>query len=103
MDQKIGLLGGYLKEYGDLRDQATQVLGGDGADDNLKQMQENIQVNINAVQGQINLLTEQRAMLQDQMEKLGMLSSDVQSMFVEGVGAAQNLYKTIKSVSDMTG
>lgn len=101
LDAKISELGGILTEYQGLRNDAVRVLGDD--DDNVRKMQANIDVNIKAVQGQQNLLKQQRDLLQQQMDNLGMLTSSVTEMFQEGVDTAKNLYQTIKTVGEITG
>lgn len=100
LDAKIGELGGILTEYQVLRNDAVRVLGDD--DDNVRQMQANLDVNIKAVQGQQNLLKEQRDLLQQQMDNLGMLTSSVSTMFQEGLQTARTAFQTIKTVGDLT-
>lgn len=101
LDAKINELGGILTEYQSARNEAVQVLGDDDA--NLNRMQAAIDQNIKAVQGQQNLLKEQRNLLQQQMDNLGMLTTHVGEMFQEGLESAKSLYNTIKAVGEITG
>lgn len=101
LDAKINELGGILTEYQQARSEATQVLGDD--DVNLNRMQAAIDQNIKAVQGQQNLLKEQRNLLQQQMDNLGMLTTHVGEMFQTGLESAKSLYNTIKAVGEITG
>lgn len=101
LDAKINELGGILTEYQSARNEAVQVLGDDDA--NLNRMQAAIDQNIKAVQGQQNLLKQQRDLLQHQMDNLGMLTTHVGEMFQEGLESAKSLYNTIKAVGEITG
>ena len=100
LDAKIAELGGILTEYQTLRNDAVRVLGDD--DDNLKEMQASLDTNIKAVQGQQNLLKEQRDLLQQQMDNLGILTSGVNTMFQEGLQTAKTAFQTIKTVGELT-
>lgn len=100
LDVKINELGGILTEYQALRNDAVRVLGDD--DDNLRKMQDSLDTNIKAVQGQQNLLKEQRDLLQTQMDNLGILTSSVGSMIEEGKQAAKTAFQTIKIVGELT-
>jgi len=99
LDTKIAAIDALLGEYRTLQQDATKVLG-DG-DSNLNKLKESVNKNIKAVEGQRQLLQESRAMLNKQMEQLGILSQNVDTMFSEGAQAAKNLFDTVKIVGDL--
>ena len=99
LDQKMNTLQTILSEYTALKNDAVKVFGDD--DDNLRAIQDQVQTNINAVQGQYNMLKETRDMLQKQREELGALGTNIGSTIEEAVSTAKSAFNAIKSVSDM--
>ena len=99
LDTKITAIETLLGEYRDLQRDATRVLG-DG-DSNLTALRNQVDVNIKSVTGQREELKESRAMLNKQMEQLGLLSQNVDTMFKEGAEAAKTMFKTVKIVGDL--
>ena len=99
LDTKIGAINTLLGEYQDLQRDATKVFG-DG-DSNLAKLRESVNSNIKAVMGQQEELKESRAMLEKQMQQLGILSQNVDTMFNEGAQTAKTLFNTVKIVGDL--
>ena len=75
------------------------MLGED--DSNLGEMRLSVQQNVNAVNGEIELLLESRAMLQQQMENMEELSANVTNMFQEAKQTAKTAFNTVKIVGDL--
>lgn len=99
LDDKMSQLDGILGEYETLQRDSVRVLGDN--DSNLEEMRASVQQNINAVNGQCQLLMESRQMLQNQMEKLEELSGNVQNMFQSTRELAKNSFNTVKIVGDL--
>ena len=99
LDSKITAIDTLIGEYQNLRTDATRVLG--EGDSNLQKLWDSIETNMKAVQGQRQLLHDSREMLQKQMEALGILSTDVNTMFDNGLEAAKTMFNTIKTVGGL--
>lgn len=99
LDNKVSELRGILAEYQTLQNDAVKVLGDD--DSNLGEMRASVQQNIDAVNGEIELLLESRTMLQQQMENLQELSGHVSNMFQEAKQTARTAFNTVKIVGDL--
>lgn len=100
LDGKISEMRTLLGEYQELKnDAALKVLGRD--DTNLAKLQDNIEKNVKAVEGQLNLLGESRKMLQKQMDNLELLSGDVGQTIDSAAQAAVSAFKTVKAVGDL--
>lgn len=99
LDNKVSELRGVLSEYESLQKDAVKVLGDD--DSNLEEMRNTVQQNINAVNGEIELLLESRQMLQQQMENMNELSANVATMFQEARQTAKTAFNTVKIVNDL--
>lgn len=101
LDNKMDNLNSILQEYQTLKDDAKRVFGED--DDNLRAIQDQVQTNINAVQGQYNLLKETRDMLQKQHDELGLLGQNIAQTIEDGVQTAKSAYSAIKAIKEITG
>lgn len=99
LDSKINEMETLLREYEDLKRGADKVLG--ESDSNAEKLKNSVQANINAVKGQQNILKESRAMLQKQMEDLGISSQDITNLLSEADAAAKTAFNTIKAVGNM--
>lgn len=99
LDSKINEMETLLREYEDLKRGADRVLGEN--DSNAEKLKNSVQANINAVKGQQNMLKESRAMLQKQMDDLGILSQNVTNLFTEAGETAKTAFNTIKAVGNM--
>lgn len=99
LDNKVNELRGVLSEYQALQNDAVKVLGED--DSNLGEMRLSVQQNVNAVNGEIELLLESRAMLQQQMENMEELSANVTNMLQEAKQTAKTAFNTVKIVGDL--
>ncbi len=99
LDSKINELKGILDEYNALKSDAVKVFGDD--DQNLAAIQAQVQNNINAVQGQMNALTEAREMLQKQSEELSLLGQNIGTTINEAAQTAKNAFQAIKAVGDL--
>lgn len=99
LDDKMNQLDGILGEYETLQKNSVRVLGDD--DSNLEEMRGTVQQNIDAVNGQMQLLAESREMLQNQMDKLEELSGNVANMFQNTRELAKNSFNTVKIVGDL--
>ena len=101
LDTQIGKLQTILTEYQALKNDANKVFGDD--DQNITAMKSQVEANINAVQGQINMLNEARAMLKRQEEELDVFGGTVDTMIQEGVSTAKSAFRAIKAVNDVAG
>lgn len=99
LDDKMNQLNSILDEYETLQKDSVRVLGDD--DSNLENMRGTVQQNIDAVNGQIQMLAESREMLQKQMDQLQELSGNVENLFQQTRDLAKNSFKAVKIVSDM--
>ncbi len=99
LDADINQLEQIIAEYQKLKDDATAVFGED--DQNLQKMQHSVQQNIDAVNGQLNMLRENRAMLQKQRDALGNFGQDVANMLDTGLDTAKEAFKAMKTVNDL--
>ena len=101
LDAQMNKLQTILGDYQTLKNDATKVFGED--DQNLRAIQDQVQTNINAVQGQYNMLKEARDMLQKQMDELGLLGQNITATIEQGVSTAKSAFTAIKAVKDITG
>jgi len=101
LDSKMSELEAIRGEYETLRLQATRVLG--DSDTNLEKLQATVQQNIQAVEGQHQMLNESRQMLEKQNEELGMTSTAVSELLQQTMETAKTALKTIKIVGDIVG
>ena len=99
LDDKMNQLDSILGEYQTLQRDSVRVLGDE--DSNLEEMRGTVQQNIDAVNGQMQLLAESREMLQNQMEKLEELSGNVTNMFQNARDLAKTSFDTVKIVGDL--
>lgn len=100
LDAKMNELQAILGEYRTLQsDAATQVLG--ESDDSIQDLKKSIEVNIKAIEGQWNLLNEQKLQLSKQEENMGILRTNVDNMFATSMQSAKTAFKTIKAVGDL--
>lgn len=99
LDQKISNLDSILSEYRQLKNDATLIFG-DG-DSNLEAMKATVEKNIQAVEGQKQLLVESRAMLEKQNNALGILTTDVTNLLNQAGQTAKTAFNTIKIVGDL--
>ena len=99
LDSDISALEGVLSEYQQLKNDATMVFGED--DPSLETMKNAVQNNIDAVQGQLNMLKENRAMLQKQRDALTNFGSDVANALETGVNTAKQTFQAMKTVSEL--
>lgn len=99
LDSDISALEGVLSEYQQLKNDATMVFGED--DPSLETMKNAVQNNIDAVQGQLNMLKENRAMLQKQRDALTNFGSDVANALETGVNTAKQAFQAMKTVSEL--
>lgn len=99
LDNKMAAMRDVLTDYRTLKNDAVKVFG--EGDSNLQSLQNIVQQNIDAVQGQINLLQESRAMLQKQMDNLEQLSVNVGNMFDNAAATAKTAFNTVKIVGDL--
>ena len=93
-------LRGILDEYRVLEGQISDIFGND--DEHVEELKKGIERNINAVQGLYVAVDEEDKMLQDQEERLGILSSSISENISQAKSAAQSAFKAIKAVSDVT-
>ena len=99
LDAKLNKLTTILEDYRTLKTDATRVFGED--DENLGEIQRSVEANINAVQGQINMLNAAKEMLRKQEEELGLLNTNIGNVVKEGVESAQSAFKAIKAVGEV--
>lgn len=99
LDDKMMRLNSILDEYEELQRNSVRVLG--ESDSNLEEMRGTVQQNIDAVNGQIQMLAESREMLQKQMDQLDELSGNVTNLFQETRNLAKNSFNTVKIVGDL--
>lgn len=99
LDDKIDQLDAILGEYETLQKDSVRVLGDN--DSNLAEMRGTVQQNIDAVNGQMQMLAESREMLQKQMDQLNELSGNVTNLFEETRNLAKNSFRSVKIVSDL--
>lgn len=99
LDNKMDAMRDVLTDYRALKNDAVKVFG--EGDSNLQTLQNRVQQNIDAVQGQINLLQESRTMLQKQMDNLEQLSVNVGNMFDNAAATAKTAFNTVKIVGDL--
>ncbi len=101
LDAKMSELNSILGEYQTLKNDAVRVFGDD--DDNLRAIQNQVQTNIDAVQGQYNMLKEARDMLQKQHDELGLLGQNIGQVIEDGINTAKSAFSAIKAVKEITG
>lgn len=89
-----------LGDYKELKDDAAVKVFGEG-DSNLQTLQNRVDQNIKAVQGQLALLAESRAMLQKQWDDLENLSTHVGTMFDDAAKTAKSAFNAVKIVGDL--
>lgn len=99
LDNKMDEMKIVLSDYNTLKADAVKVFG-DG-DSNLQALQNMVQQNMDAVMGQIELLSESREMLQKQMDNLDELSASVGTMFDTAAATAKTAFNTVKIVGEM--
>lgn len=99
LDAQMSKLQTILGDYKTLKDDAVKVFGDD--DQNLAAIQQQVQQNIDAVQGQYNMLKETRDMLQKQREELGTLGSNIGTALDEAAQTAKGAFNTIKIIGDL--
>ena len=101
LDSYITQLEGVLTDYEQLKAEATDVFGED--DSNLAKVRANVEVNIKAVKGNLQMLRENRAMLQKQMEELDILGDKYGQAFDESIQTAKSAFKSMKTITDLLG
>lgn len=101
LDSYITQLEGVLTDYEQLKAEATDVFGED--DSNLAKVRANVEVNIKAVKGNLQMLRENRAMLQKQMEELDILGDKYVQAFDESIQTAKSAFKSMKTITDLLG
>ena len=101
LESRISDLSNILGEYRTLKSDATSQVLGDN-DDNIAALQRNIEANIQSIQGQMDLLKEQKALLVKQEENLGILRQGVSDMFTDSLQTAKSAFQAVKAVSDLT-